>query len=335
MLRAHRVAVALVVLFAAAPAGAVTGGRAARARPSPAGATPAPPRPADVHAALDRAKAAADAGKTDDVVFALQHLGHLTGADATRAGAILTEASSRAFATGDVIMALQLCQMALRQTPDDANALVACIEAARTLKRFDPAEAYTARLVRTHPADPRGPLYEARIMLSEGEWQKARDAADTLVAEKNADPAWRDEARHIRARADKELHEREVGLSEVRHLAARLKRARARARSLASAGTTPAAAAAGSHDEVVIYTTPWCGYCKAAKRWMRAHGVAFEERDVQNDQSAIQELAEKAEAAHVVPRGVPVIDVDGQLILGWSAPALERALRRHHMLPGG
>ena len=73
--------------------------------------------------------------------------------------------------------------------------------------------------------------------------------------------------------------------------------------------------------QVKIYTTPTCPYCKLAKSYMDAQGVAFEEIDVAADSNAAQEMVKVSGQM-----GVPVIMVDDQVIVGWNKTALEEAL---------
>jgi glutaredoxin len=94
---------------------------------------------------------------------------------------------------------------------------------------------------------------------------------------------------------------------------------------------TTAAADDDNHDDnaaaqaaapIVIYKASWCGACKAAAAYLRQRGVPFVERDVEKDLGAQAEMQRKAQAAGVQPRGVPVIDFRGQLILGFDQQRL-------------
>src|SRR5690606_23743383 len=73
---------------------------------------------------------------------------------------------------------------------------------------------------------------------------------------------------------------------------------------------------------VVVYTTSWCGVCKRTKAFLTAQGVPFVERDVERDDGAEEELAAKAAARGLRPQGVPVIDVAGELMMGFDQEAL-------------
>lgn len=84
---------------------------------------------------------------------------------------------------------------------------------------------------------------------------------------------------------------------------------------------------------VVIYTTPWCGFCKRAKAYLQQRGVAFVERDVEGSAAAARELEHKLRAAGSAGSGVPVIDVDGTLIMGFDRERLDALLARRAAAP--
>jgi glutaredoxin 3 len=74
---------------------------------------------------------------------------------------------------------------------------------------------------------------------------------------------------------------------------------------------------------VTIYSTPTCGYCRVAKDWFRTNHVPFTEYDVSADQRKAEEMVRKSGQM-----GVPVIDVNGKVIVGFNRPAIESALKR-------
>lgn len=83
---------------------------------------------------------------------------------------------------------------------------------------------------------------------------------------------------------------------------------------------------------VEIYTTPWCGYCRAAKSLLERKGVAFTEIDVADDAARRQEMLQRANGRTTVPQ----IFI-GQLHIGGSDDlrALDRAGRLDAMLAAG
>ncbi|MBL8968119.1 MAG: glutathione S-transferase N-terminal domain-containing protein [Spirochaetaceae bacterium] len=74
---------------------------------------------------------------------------------------------------------------------------------------------------------------------------------------------------------------------------------------------------------VTIYTTPSCSYCRIAKDYLRKKGVSFTEYNVAADPRRADEMVRKTGQM-----GVPVLDVNGRIILGFNEAAIESALRR-------
>lgn len=72
---------------------------------------------------------------------------------------------------------------------------------------------------------------------------------------------------------------------------------------------------------VTVYTTPTCVYCKATKQFLADHKVAYEERNVVEDEDARSEMIEKSGQM-----GVPVIDVGGEVVIGFSKKRLAELL---------
>lgn len=84
--------------------------------------------------------------------------------------------------------------------------------------------------------------------------------------------------------------------------------------------------------QVVIYTTDWCGVCQKAKSFLAKNGVSFLERDLEKDPEAEGELQAKAAAAGLRPQGVPVLDVAGELMMGFDPNALLGMLKHHGII---
>ncbi len=72
---------------------------------------------------------------------------------------------------------------------------------------------------------------------------------------------------------------------------------------------------------VTIYTTPVCVYCKMTKEFFAKHGVQYEEKNVATDLQARQEMVDKSHQL-----GVPVIDVDGDIVIGFDQRNLSTLL---------
>jgi len=53
---------------------------------------------------------------------------------------------------------------------------------------------------------------------------------------------------------------------------------------------------------VELYTTPFCGYCAAAKRLLSAKGVSFTELDVMQDPARRAEMTQRSNGGRTVPQ---------------------------------
>ena len=74
--------------------------------------------------------------------------------------------------------------------------------------------------------------------------------------------------------------------------------------------------------KVIIYSTPTCPYCQASKEFLKENKIEYKEIDVSKDQAAAQEMIEKSGQM-----GVPVIDIDGTIIVGYDKEAIKKALK--------
>jgi glutaredoxin 3 len=73
---------------------------------------------------------------------------------------------------------------------------------------------------------------------------------------------------------------------------------------------------------VVVYTTPTCGYCYQAKEFLSRQGIPFEEKNVAADRRAATEMVQISGQ-----QGVPVITVDGEVVVGFNQPRLRQLLQ--------
>jgi glutaredoxin 3 len=64
---------------------------------------------------------------------------------------------------------------------------------------------------------------------------------------------------------------------------------------------------------VRIFSTPVCAYCITLKEYFKSHLVDFEDIDVSTDKKALDEMIEKSKQMTV-----PVIDIEGQIIVGFD-----------------
>jgi len=76
--------------------------------------------------------------------------------------------------------------------------------------------------------------------------------------------------------------------------------------------------------KIIIYTTPTCAYCKMAKEYFKSKGLEWEEKNVATDVQAQQEMIAKSGQL-----GVPVIDIDGKIVVGFDRPRINEYLEIH------
>jgi len=74
-------------------------------------------------------------------------------------------------------------------------------------------------------------------------------------------------------------------------------------------------------SEVTIYTTPTCVYCNLAKEFFKENKIEYKQIDVSTDSEKAQEMFEKSGQM-----GVPVIDIDGKIIIGFDKESIKEAL---------
>ena len=72
---------------------------------------------------------------------------------------------------------------------------------------------------------------------------------------------------------------------------------------------------------VKVYSTPSCPFCKRVKQYLSDNGVEFQDIDVTADQKMVKEMVEKSGQM-----GVPVVDVEGDIVVGFDRDKIASAL---------
>jgi len=72
---------------------------------------------------------------------------------------------------------------------------------------------------------------------------------------------------------------------------------------------------------VKIYTTSTCPYCARLKAFLKEKNIPFENLDVGQDKNALVEMRQKTGQM-----GVPVVDIDGKIIIGFDKEAVASEL---------
>jgi glutaredoxin-like YruB-family protein len=75
--------------------------------------------------------------------------------------------------------------------------------------------------------------------------------------------------------------------------------------------------------KIKIYSTPTCPWCIKAKEFFKEKGIEFEDINVAENQEAANEMMEKSGQI-----GVPVIDIDGKIIVGFDQAAIEEVIKK-------
>lgn len=73
---------------------------------------------------------------------------------------------------------------------------------------------------------------------------------------------------------------------------------------------------------VKVYSTPVCPYCVTLKNFLKEHNIQFEDIDVSQSELAQKEMIEKSGQM-----GVPVVDIDGQIIVGFDQDKIKKLLK--------
>jgi len=72
---------------------------------------------------------------------------------------------------------------------------------------------------------------------------------------------------------------------------------------------------------VTVYSTPTCPYCHKAKDFLNLKNIKFKDINVGADREAAKEMVKKSGQM-----GVPVIDINGKIIIGFDTDEIEKAL---------
>lgn len=70
-----------------------------------------------------------------------------------------------------------------------------------------------------------------------------------------------------------------------------------------------------------IYSTPACPYCRVVKNYLKEKNISFNDFNVAEDQEKAEEMVQKSGQM-----GVPVIEIDNNIIVGFDKPEIDRLL---------
>jgi glutaredoxin 3 len=76
-----------------------------------------------------------------------------------------------------------------------------------------------------------------------------------------------------------------------------------------------------SSKEVKVYSTPTCSWCTKVKAFLKENKIAYQDLNVAEDRAAAEDIVKRSGQM-----GVPVIDIDGDLVIGFNQPVLKEKL---------
>ncbi len=76
--------------------------------------------------------------------------------------------------------------------------------------------------------------------------------------------------------------------------------------------------------KIKVYSTPTCPHCHMLKDFLKEKGIEFEDIDVSSNQKAAQEMVAKSGQM-----GVPQIEINGKLIVGFDREKIEKELEKN------
>ncbi len=78
---------------------------------------------------------------------------------------------------------------------------------------------------------------------------------------------------------------------------------------------------------IQVYSAVWCAYCHQAKAYFDSIGVKYEDKNVEDDPKFAQESIDKSGQM-----GIPVIDIEGTIIVGFNKQTIDAALREKKLI---
>ncbi len=80
-------------------------------------------------------------------------------------------------------------------------------------------------------------------------------------------------------------------------------------------------------SNIIVYGAEWCAFCHTAMQYFDKLGVTYKYVDVDKDPVAGMAGVEKSGQ-----RGIPVIDLDGDIIIGFDRPKIDAALKSRQLV---
>jgi glutaredoxin 3 len=81
-----------------------------------------------------------------------------------------------------------------------------------------------------------------------------------------------------------------------------------------------------SDTNIIVYGAPWCAFCHTAMHYFDQLGVKYNYIDVDKEPAKGMEAVEKSGQ-----RGIPVLDIAGDIVIGFDRPRIDAALKTHQL----
>ncbi len=78
---------------------------------------------------------------------------------------------------------------------------------------------------------------------------------------------------------------------------------------------------------ITVYSATWCAFCHAAMEYLDKLNVKYEVKDIEADRANAEEAVEKSGQM-----GIPVIDIKGDIVVGFDRPKIDAALKTHNLV---
>jgi len=75
--------------------------------------------------------------------------------------------------------------------------------------------------------------------------------------------------------------------------------------------------------QIITYTLSWCPHCNALKEYLNKNKIEYEDIDVEKNEDAAEEITEKTGQS-----GFPIIDINGEIIIGFDEDKINLALKK-------
>lgn len=79
-------------------------------------------------------------------------------------------------------------------------------------------------------------------------------------------------------------------------------------------------------SNIIVYGAPWCAFCHTAMKYFDQLGVKYNYIDVDQEPAKGMEAVEKSGQ-----RGIPVLDINGDIVVGFDRPRIDAALKAHSL----